>query len=413
MPADGLPRDVALVVDILVTWVGAAALSRYAWALSVHSARGLLESRARLLIGMLAAMLFIRGFAWLAPNHRWLDFLVFLPVSLLPIAMTLFAEALLRRHAPLWIKTVATSLCAAAFVANCARLGTHTADGFSGIDAVLLGAVLITMLALAWLFVRRDRASLSASENALVRVCALLAAVGLPLVVTDFRTTIGMPPVRLGTLGALLLCYSLVRTPEDSTRLRDWFRDIARLLVKAVVACVLLVLALGTANATFILPLSVLAVALLLAFSILDRLRDATVSTTRNDLLRWLGQATPHSASAFAAELAALPLTSDAILLEGADLAPYDSDGLVKTFSRRVVYSLAELRRMRDADANGARAADELTDMLERRGATHVALVSRSPARLLVVTLPELGYADDTALALTAVARRAERAVAP
>jgi hypothetical protein len=301
----------------------------------------------------------------------------------------------------------------AAFVANCARLGAHKGDGVSAIDAVLLGAVLITMLALAWLLVHRDRASLSASENALVRVCALLAAVGLPLVVTDFRTTFGAPPVRLGTLGALMLCYSLLRAPEDSTRLRDWLRDIARLLVKAVVACVLLILALGTGDAAVILPLSVLALAILLAFSILDRLRDATISTTRNELLRWLGRATPHSASAFAAELAALPLASDAIVLEAADLAPYDSDGLVKTFSRRVVFSLAELRRMRDADTNGARAADELTDMLERRGATHVALVSRSPARLLVATLPELGYADDTALALTAVARRAERALAP
>jgi hypothetical protein len=413
MLADTSARDVALVVDVLVTWVGAAALARYAWALGVRPTRSLLESRARLLVGVLAALLFIRGFAWLAPNHRWLDFLVFASVSLLPIAMTLFAEALLRRHAPLWIKTVAAGLSAAAFVANCVRLAAHKGDGPSAVDAVLLGAVLVTMLALAWLLARRDRASLSASENALVRVCALLAAISLPLVVTDFRTTFGAPPVRLGTLGALILCYSLLRAPEESTRLRDWLRDIARLLVKAVVACVLLILALGTGNAAFILPLSVLAVAILLAFSILDRLRDATISTTRNELLRWLGRATPHSASAFAAELAALPLTSDAILLEGTDLAAYDTEGLVKAFSRRVVYSLAELRRMRDANTNGARAADELTDMLERRGATHVALVSGSPARLLVATLPELSYTDDTALALTAVARRAERALAP
>jgi hypothetical protein len=209
-----------------------------------------------------------------------------------------------------------------------------------------------------------------------------------------------------------LLCYSLVRAPDESTRLRDWLRDLARLLVKAVVACLLLILALGTANAAFILPISVLAVAMLLAFSILDRLRDATISTTRNDLLRWLGRATPRSASDFAAELAALPLTSDATLMEGIDLAPYDSDGLVKAFSSRVVYSLAELRRLRDADVEGARAADELADILERRGATHVALVSDSPARLLVATLPELVNTDHTELALTAVARRAERALA-
>jgi hypothetical protein len=383
------------------------------WTLATRPGRSLLESRARFLVGMLAALLFVRGFAWLLPNHRWLDWLVFVPVSLLPIAMTLFAEALLRRHAPLWLKTLATGLSAAAFVANCARLGVQDAARRSTIDAVLLGAVIVTMLALAWLLLRRDRASLSASENSLVRVCAVLAAIGLPLSVTDFRTAFGAPPVRLGTLGALLLCYSLLRAPDEGTELRGWLRDLGRLLVKAFVACVFVVVALGTANAAFVVPLSALAVALLLAFSILDRLRDASASTTRNDLLRWLGRASPRSASEFVAELAALPLTSDATVIECADLAAYYSDGLVRTFSKRVVYSLAELRRVRDADANDARGADELTDLLERRGATHVALISRSPVRLLVATLPELGYADETALALTAVARRAERAFVP
>ena len=410
MPTDGTPHDVALVVDVLVTWIGAAALARYLWTLATRPGRSLLETRARFLVGMLAALLFVRGFAWLLPNHRWLDWLVFLPVSLLPIAMTLFAEALLRRHAPLWLKTLATGLSAAAFVANFARFWVQTGDRPSAIDAVILGAVLVTMLALAWLLLRRDRASLSASENSLVRVCAVLAAIGLPLSVTDFRTAFGAPPVRLGTLAALLLCYSLLRAPDEGTELRGWLRDLWRLLVKAALACAFVVLALGTANAAFVVPLSALAVALLLAFSILDRLRDASASTTRNDLLRWLGRATPQSASEFVAELAALPLTSDATVVEGADLAAYDKDGLVKTFSNRVVYSLAELRRVRDGDANNARGADELTDLLERRGATHVALISRSPARLLVATLPELGYADETALALTAVARRAERA---
>jgi hypothetical protein len=413
MPTDGAPRDVALIVDVLVTWVGAAALARYLWMLGTRPVRSLLESRARLLVGVLAALLFVRGFAWLLPNHRWLDWLVFVPVSLLPIAMTLFAEALLRRHAPLWLKTLATGLSAAAFVANCARFGIQQRDRPSAIDAVILGAVLVTLLALAWLFLRRDRASLSASENSLVRVCAVLAAVGLPLSVTDFRTAFGAPPVRLGTLGALLLCYSLLRAPDEGTQLRGWLRDLGRLVVKAVIACAFVVLALGTANAAFVLPLSALAVALLLGFSILDRLRDATASTTRNDLLRWLGRATPESDSEFVAELAALPLTADATVVEGAELAAYDKDGLVKAFSKRVVYSLAELRRVRDTDANDARGADELTDLLERRGATHVALISRSPARLLVATLPELGYADETVLALTAVARRAERAFAP
>jgi hypothetical protein len=413
MPTDGPPRDVALVVDVLVTWVGAAVLARYLWTLGTRSARSLLESRTHVLIGVLAALFFIRGFAWLLPNHHWLDWLVFMPVSLLPIVMTLFVEGLLRRHAPLWLKILATGLSAAAFIANSARFWTTQSDGLTAIDAVLLGAVLVTMLALAWLLLRRDRASLSASENSLVRVCAVDAAISLPLSITDFRTAFGAPPVRMGTLGALLLCYSLLRAPDAGIELGGWLRDLGRLVLKAVIACVFVVLALGTVNAPFVLPLSALAVALLLASSILDRLRDAAESTTRNDLLRWLGRATPQSASEFVAELAALPLTSDAAVIEGADLEAYDENGLVTTFSKRSVYSLADLRRVRDVDANNARGADELADLLERRGATHVALISRSPARLLLATLPELGYSGETALALTAVARRAERALMP
>lgn len=407
---DGSPYDTAVIVDILVTWIGGVSLGLYAMALGTLGGRSLLERRARFLFGVLALVLFVRGFAWLAPDHTGLDFLVFGPLSLLPIAMTLFAEALLRRHAPMWIKVLATVATSLALLGNTARGFVAGTPVVPVIDAVDLIGLVATMFALAWLLARRDRSTLSAAENSLVRICALLAIVGVPLAVTDYRTAIGAPPVRLGTIGALVFCYSLLRRPEENTHLGDWLRDLRRILVKAAIACALLAVALGATNARFIVPLSVLAIAVILAFAIFDDVRDATAATSHHDLLRWLGRPTPGDADEFAGELSRLPLTGDATIVQGDELDAYDRDALVGTFVRgRTVFALAELRRVREKVWDRARGADQLTDLLERRGATHVALLSTSPLRLLVVAVPELGHATDVELALAAVARRGDR----
>ena len=296
-------RDVAFVVDVLVTWIGAAALARYVMVVGSGGERSPLERRARFLIGALAALLFVRGFSWLSDESRTLAFFTFLPAAMLPLAMTVFAEGLLRRHVPVWMKVFAAATTGIAFVANIGRFFANTERWLALISMVTLGVLLASMSALAVLLVRRDRESLSKSENALVRVCIIVTAVALPLAATDFRFEFGAPPVRLGTLGILLFCYTLLRKPEENVRVSRWLGDVTRLIARALLIGALVAIAVRPSGSGTVIPILVLGTALVLAFAVFDRLRDIERSTPQTLLLRWLGRERPASWQQFAREL--------------------------------------------------------------------------------------------------------------
>jgi hypothetical protein len=398
-------------VDVLVTWVGAATLVRYLVVINRRRERSPLERRATFLIGTLAALCLLRGFSWLHPDVRWLGVLMLVPATLLPLAMTLFAEGLLRRHLERSMKALAVVLTAATFLVNVIS-GIVGADDLIA-NYVLVGALLVMMGVLGVALLGRDRASLSRAESGLVQVCVVVTIIGLPLAATDFRFLLGFPPVRLGTLAILLFCYTLARRPGGRAPLASWSRDVGRVLIRAAVVCGLLLLAMRPAPRELMIPLFVLASALVLAFGVNDRLARTTAHGERAALLRWLARPPATTLRDFRRELHHLPLTTDALVLEEADLAPYDRDALRAALAgNRPVRSLVQLRA--DSAANSAvshrhplaaRGADELTDLLERSEMTHVALIGDSPLSLLLANVPELPGAEDADLTLAAVVR--------
>jgi hypothetical protein len=408
-------RTPAESVDVLVTWVGAVALLRFRHALRRRRERSTLERRTELLVTVLAMLLLLRGFAWINPGVRWLGALMLLPATLLPLAMTLFVEGLLRRHVARWIKWVgvgATTVATVGAIGLRIRSDTDPRPNF-----ILLASLLLTMSVLAVVVERRDRESLSRGENGLIRAVMLVTLLALPLVATDFRFDLGWPTPRLGTIGTLLFCYTLLRRPQEHAHVLWWARDVGRLLLRAAVVCLLLLIALRTAPSELFAPLFALATALVLALAIGERLPQANASHTEVALLRWLARPPARSLQAFVRELHHLPLTADAIVIEEQDLAMYDHAALCATLATgRPVHSLARLRQERAVDterrALAARGADQLTDLLERTQMTHVALLSSRPLRLLVANLPELPGTAAAELALGAVVRHGQLAVA-
>jgi hypothetical protein len=403
-------------VDVLVTWVGGITLLRYRLAIARRHAHSPLERRAAFLVSALAALLLMRGVSWLHPDRPWLGSIILLPAALLPLAMTLFTEGLLRRHVPRPMKWLAVAATIVATGAALAALFTGRDD--LAPSAVLLVALLTTISALSYLLARRDRASLSRAENGLVRACLLVALIGIPLVATDFRFVLGNPPARLGTIAALLLCYTLLRRSEERGQLARWGRDVARLLWRAAAVCALLLVALRTAPAELLFPLGVLATTLVIALAIHDRISDLRLHGADPVLLRWLARAPATSLVQFQRELRHLPLTSDALVVEEADLEPYNHDALrIVLAGREQVQTLAQLRASRpvgradEGRALAVRGADELTDLLERSSMTHVALVTSHPLRLLLANIPELPGHEDASIALAAVVRHGQLAL--
>lgn len=401
-------------VDVLVTWVGAVTLLRYRIALGRRRERSALERRTGFLISALALLFLLRGFAWLNPEMHWLGVLMLLPATLLPLAMTLFVEGLLRRHVSRWVKWFAvgaTAVAAPTTLTLRALSNTNPSPNY-----VLLAELLLMMGVLGVVLARRDRASLSRSENGLVRSCLLVTLLALPLVATDFRFEANWPTPRLGTIGTLLFCYTLLRRPQEHARLIWWARDVGRLLLRAGIVCLLLLVAVRT-EPQLLAPLFALATALVLAVAIADRLSQSNVSRTEVALLRWLARPPATSLNGFVRELHHLPLTADALVIGPRDLAMYDHDALCAALATgRPVRSLARLREERSVSnqhrAAAARGADQLTDLLERTEMTHVALLSSTPLVVLLANIPELPGATDAELALGAVVRHGQLAVA-
>ena len=408
-------RTPAESVDVLVTGVGAVTLLRLLFALRRNPQRSTLERRTEILVTLLAMLFLLRGFAWINPDVRWLGALMMLPATLLPLAMTLFVEGLLRRHVARWIKWLAVG---ATTVATLGAIGLRIrSDTDPRPNLILLSALLVTMVVLGVVVERRDRASLSRGENGLIRAILLVTLLTLPLVATDFHIDLGWPTPRLGTIGTLLFCYTLLRRPQEHAHLLWWARDVGRLLLRAAVVCLMLLIALRTAPSELFAPLFALATALVLALAISERLPHANASRTETALLRWLARPPARSLQAFVRELHHLPLTADALVIEEHDLAMYDHAALCAALTTgRPVHSLARLREERadstERRATAARGADQLTDLLERTEMTHVALLTNRPLRLLLANLPELPGTADAELALGAVVRHGQLAIA-
>lgn len=399
-------------VDVIVTWIGGLTLLRYRIAIGRRRDTGRLERRSSVLVSSVALLLILRGFSWLRPDVAWLGTLMLLPATFIPLAMTFFAEGLLRRHAPLWLKTLAVASTGAAFVATVASTLIGRQDNAFA-SYVLLGAFLVTMSGVFVELARRDVSSLSRAENAIVRSMLVVALVSLPLIATDFRFVFNWPPARLGTLAALLFCYTLLRRPDELHFLRRWMRALGRLVLRAGVVCALLLIALRTAPDDLLFPLFVLATALVFALAVHDRLGSASSQRAERALLRWLARAPATSLTAMVRDLRHLPLTSDAIIMEGPELASYHEDALLAAFSSTTLVRARDDLRAETTNSISSRGADELTDVLDRTGMTHVALLSSSPVRLLLANSPELPGSNDTEVALAAIIRHGRQALGP
>lgn len=405
--------DMRTSIDVMITWTAGVTLARYTYTLSQRH-KSALESRTLFLATVLTVTLIARGFSWLVPDSVLLSIAAAVPASFLPLAATIFVEGLLRRHVPLFLKVIAVAATGVSLTG--AVLGGATPEqGHASLFAQLfLAPYAVTLLGLGLVLVTRNRKTLAANENSLITVCMTATVMSVPLIATDFPYDIGWPFARMGSLAALVLCYTLLRTPSENRSVSRWMRDLTLLIIKALLATLLLRLLLPSIELVFFADFAVLAFALVISYAIWDRLRDLTGPNRITELLRWMATDTPTSLKQFDRQLHHLSLTSDSQITEAEDLAQYDAAAIRDAIdSSRGVLSLAQLRDVRDSSNSSdavARGADQLADLLERKGVTHVGLLSEKPLKLLLATLPELPGADDSELALAAVIRRGQAA---
>lgn len=365
----------ALVADCLINLFGAAGALLLARAARRTDLRGPVTRRIMFALWFVAALFLVRVASWMW-DHALADTVAVLMASATPLVSLIVAEGLLRRHAPRPLKI--------ALVAAPCLVTAMSALPFISVEAAtfaLMATVTGGFVSIAVLLWRRDRAGLSASENAAASGVLAALLVLAPLVATDFRSLWPDIPVRLGALGALVLLYIGLGSGNLHATL------------KARAVTVLVFAACGAALA---LGLSIAAPAQDMA----DLIRVAATATAAI-LFAQLWVQNHHSpqedARALTTMLAVttpqdfLRLVTDHPLFGGADFL----SGTALDQVRHPAFAtlLAEQPTLRRRAAPWGRSAQDAgveraLSLMAAYEATHLAVISFEPLRLVAFSLP-------------------------
>jgi len=399
-----------LASDVAVTWLGAAGCALYARFFWQQHASDFAARATLFLLALLVWVMFLRGFYWLWDSAA-LGHLVFAGATLLPFALTLFSEGLLRRHHPQWLKLAAVGVSLVFGVAN---LFFDLASSPPLLIAFCAAFAAIAM-ANAWLLLRLDGADLSRNEVQLCRAVVIAAVVAVPLIVTDFRETLGNLPVRAGAIGALLFVYTHLGLADRRGVLAPLLGRLAAALAAALLLSATFALAMVGARSELVQAAAYgfpVAFAWVLLTAVALQLRATTLEGRDAKFLRWLSRARLDSTAGFLHSLHWLPQTEDHLVLESEALQGYAVPAIFAVAGRDPV-SLGEARAWTRAAARGkAEAGEQLRDLLERHGMTHALLVSAAPPLIVLLNLPsgaQAAVGELRAAVLQHLARRLAR----
>lgn len=382
------------IADSIVNLCGAIGLAVAMLALERRDPGGPFTKRLLFLLGVVAALFFVRGLAWWQES-AWLDRLSLLPAATVPLGALVVTEGILRRHAPRAVKRVA--------VWGAVLLGIGGASGLDAWSAPYAIALALFQLAgfvtCAALLALRDRSQLLASENRSIGRLAVGALLVIPFIVTDFRALAPDMPVRLGALGALLVVTAvLIAGSSGETRRQGIVLAVLRISSAALLGAAAAFIA-DDVDAAQVMRFSAVAVAGVLTIGLMTDTLRAWFEAQAPGMLNSVAASSATTREQLIAELLRQPLFESARRLREADLAAWDPPVLRDLLASRPV-----LRRA-DAPwgfAPADPAVERVASLLAANSATHVVVLSHDPVDVFVLAVPVMlaDPASETALAL-------------
>lgn len=322
--------------------------------------------------------------------------IVSLAAALIPLAVLLLTEGLLRRHAPGWLK---------GFTA-----GGAVVFGTLGVIPPLwdwpyfsIGLMAFQALGLALcgvMVARRDRASLSRAENDTAARLALSLILIVPMIAADYAMVWLRMPVQMSALGVLVMCWLAVGLGTQGV---DHRGVIIRFFLLSIVA-------LGTgafigwintpSRAAMILGAAIVMAGFLVVAIYFDARQQRTAGQSLS-LLRHMAEGRGENALAFLTGLRGHPAVDGAVVITARELADFDAAVLDQVFARTPV-----LRRSDPVVTNPVQ-ADQIAVLFARYAASHILQVSAAPRRLVALSMPALGLSAQVEYELQAVQRMA------
>ncbi len=372
----------SLVIDSLINAMGLAGVLALILALRRRDAPGGMRWRWTLALGLVAVMYASRGLEWLGAGTGFAA-VTMAAAAVIPLAVLLVVEGLIRRHAPLIVKLlVLTGMVAVLIVIASAApwagkaLGVHIGIGM----ALAVATALAGMRGI-------DRAELR--TVAALAVCQVAL---IPAALSDFREFWPDLPARLSPLAVMF--FGWVGLTIGSWSIAQRMAWLGFLMVVAALSGV------GLAH------ISVQASWLQIAIVVLSTLMLVTIcaeAITRPDaglkLRHALVSAPPGDRDALVQTLTASPIFGNGVMLSQADLPDLDPDAVRALFDR---YPMLSRRDAPWGMARDAILAEAISALLDTHTATHLLIVEPAPLALLAVNLPALSASDaaETDLAL-------------
>ncbi len=393
----------ALIVDVVLTWL--ASLGVAASIIHVHrrASPSFMETRIRLLLYCLFLLLVSRGFAWLYPD-RWTNTVRFIPSAVFPLALTMFAEGLLRRHMPLLCKLVVSLGTVTFSIGNLFGVLRPNSVWMLCFIAYFSGTILL----LGLILLLRKRETLSPPENRFVDALVFVSLIAAPLVLTDFTE---FPGLRLGSLGALVFVCVCLRVSTRRSARSILLGELWRFFSKSAVIGLILFALFGAGWDAW-LPAVALAAAFVLTFSTWSRVSMLNEQSREQLFLSWIVGTDVDSLPVFLETLSACPVGEDHVVVEGEQLEEFDSQGLARRLLElgRVLNIRDLQKRVQGEETTGLDSDEQLLALLETHGMTHVFLAEVEGPVLVLLNYPQIADGSLVELEMAVVQKLARLA---
>ncbi|MEP0953769.1 MAG: hypothetical protein ABJH45_05625 [Paracoccaceae bacterium] len=307
----------------------------------------------------------------------------YLTSAFIPLCGLLIAEGLMRVHAPLHLKT----LCAGGGL-------VFAVSAFFQFEATLFWQLtgllcfqLCAFMSVAVFVLRRDMASLSASDNQAIDRIVLSLALILPFLASDYlRTSVIDIPVRLGGISVLAMCWLAINLNRVGLRKRDIASGFATIAAVAVLLTFVIGLLIPFSTRTgFQVGGVILAAIMVLA------IRQAAIALLIEDrnglVLLALSTAKGHGPQDALALIRRATDTSGVIVLDDNSLHDFETDNLQQLFNQNPVRS-----------ADSASQDEQLDWLFARFDATHALSLTADPLRIAILKVSATSILSDEAL---------------
>ena len=367
--------DPKLIADVLVNLFGALGTLVVAYNLRRSDPHGPVTGRAVYALALIAALFLMRCLAW-STGSAFLSGVVDVLAATTPLVGLVVAEGLLRRHAPRRLKLAV--LCGCIMVALFAVVPLVPAIMSNVVELMVVAGGFGAVGVFLW---TRDRASLSAGENAAVRRVVIAMVLLVPLIATDFRSIWPDLPLRFGAVGALVVLFFAFGPGRSTNRER-----IASLLIFLAIAGVFAYGYLSTGHGDdagrAIRALAVGLCGLIFAALFSEVLGARSERGKPTDPLL-----AAYTREQFAEALREHRLIGNARIMGEDEIAPLRHPGFDSLIAERSVLRRAGAPWGRTDRDEGVERAMSLFMTYD---ATHVMRLSRQPLRLAIFALPQI-----------------------